>query len=163
MLSIQLSKGDIGSVGTFIVHFEGASTQPISYDESASSFKYKLEMLPTIHTVNAVKRFSKTNGLANDGVTWVVRFTHLQHERTQGAGNIQLFTVTSSLTGTERRSKRRRSRDESSTQKSKDCFLVFRTMFAYMLSMELGILNPRMLPRSHLVNNQRHQQMLNYL
>ena len=60
-----------------------------------------MEQLPTIHTVNAVKRLSKSTGLETDGVTWVVRFTHLQHERTQGAGNIQLFTVTSSLTGTE--------------------------------------------------------------
>ena len=91
------SETNIG--GDFVLRFEGDDTETISYDESAESFKSKLEALTTIHTVNVIKKY-KSGTNAALGVVWIIKFTHLQHERVQGAGNIQLFTVaTNSLTG----------------------------------------------------------------
>ena len=91
------SETNIG--GDFVLRFEGDDTETISYDESADSFKSKLEALTTIHTVNVIKKY-KSGTNAALGVVWIIKFTHLQHERVQGAGNIQLFTVaTNSLTG----------------------------------------------------------------
>merc|ERR1711871_587295 len=91
------SETNIG--GNFVLRFEGDDTETISYDESAESFKSKLEALTTIHTVNVIKKY-KSGTNAALGVVWIIKFTHLQHERVQGAGNVQLFTVvTNSLTG----------------------------------------------------------------
>jgi uncharacterized protein YpmB len=93
------TSADTSIGGNFVLQFEGDDTATIAYDEAESSFKTKLEALTTIHTVNVVKKY--TSGTDDTlGVTWIVRFTHLLHERMQGAGNVQLFTVsTNTLTG----------------------------------------------------------------
>jgi hypothetical protein len=93
------TRSDTAIGGNFILRFEGDDTGVIAYNENANTFKTKLEALTTIHTVNVVKKYA--SGTDDSlGVTWIIRFTHLQHERMQGAGNIQLFTVsTDNLTG----------------------------------------------------------------
>ena len=90
------------SSGTFDIGMEGFSTT-IAWNESAAQMKAKLEALSTIHTVNVeVEDVKDSAGVATGEKIWTVAFTHMTHERVQGAGNIQRMTASnySSLNGT---------------------------------------------------------------
>lgn len=84
--------------GTFTLAFEGKEVAAVSYDESAESFKEKLEAIDTIFCVD-VKRFTVDEGLNLH--SWYVTLAWLNGEVVPGAGNLGLFTVasTSNLDG----------------------------------------------------------------
>jgi hypothetical protein len=99
--SIVTSADSAISSGTFDVAMEGFSTT-VQWNESAAALKTKLETLPTIHTVNVeVEAKTDAAGTATGENIWTIGFTHMTHERVQGAGNVQLMVASnySSLNG----------------------------------------------------------------
>lgn len=84
--------------GTFTLAFEGKELAAVAYDESAESFKGKLEAIDTIFCVD-VKRFTVDEDL--NLYSWYVTLAWLNGEVVPGAGNLGLFTVvsTSNLDG----------------------------------------------------------------
>lgn len=79
--------------GTFTLAFEGNEMAAVAYDESAESFKGKLEAIDSIFCVD-VKRFTVNTEL--NLYSWFVTFSWLNGEIVPGAGNLGLFTVVSS-------------------------------------------------------------------
>lgn len=84
--------------GTFKLAFEGKEVaEAIDFDESAESFKGKLQAIDSIFCVD-VKRYTVDTSLGL--YSWYVTFAWLNGEIVPGAGNIGLFTVVdNSLTG----------------------------------------------------------------
>jgi hypothetical protein len=76
-----------GISGSFVLEFEGKKTADIMYNETARQFKLKCEALTTIYTANV---YAMNTG-PNNGRTWEIHFTHLNHETIQGAGNFGLI------------------------------------------------------------------------
>lgn len=85
-----------GVSGTFTLAFEGKVVAEIVFDESAETFKGKLQAINTIFCVD-VKRYLVDVSL----YSWHVTLAWLNGEVVPGAGNIGLLTVvdTSSLAG----------------------------------------------------------------
>jgi len=81
--------------GWFRLNFEGYDTELMRVNETAESFKQKLESLHTIYTVN-VDRESINDEF--ELYAWKVTFTHMRNERVQGAGNLPPMTVEYELT-----------------------------------------------------------------
>lgn len=80
--------------GTFTLAFEGKELAAVAYDESAESFKGKLEAIDTIFCVD-VKRFTVNEHL--NLYSWYVTLAWLNGEVVPGAGNIGLFNVVSTF------------------------------------------------------------------
>ena len=80
--------------GTFKLSFEGLETGDISFDASWQDIKGALDDLGTIHTVNVAR--SELSSSMNM-YAWTVTFTHLKDENVQGAGDISMIKVISSL------------------------------------------------------------------
>ena len=78
--------------GTFTLAFEGKEIASVAYDESAETFKAKLEAIETIFCTD-VKRFTVNADL--NLYRWFVSFSWLNGEVVPGAGNLGLFTVLS--------------------------------------------------------------------
>ncbi|CAM9326506.1 unnamed protein product, partial [Hapterophycus canaliculatus] len=78
--------------GTFVLAFEGKEIAAVSYDESAESFKTKLEVIDTIFCAD-VTRFTVDEDL--NLYSWYVTLAWLNGEVVPGAGNLGLFTVVS--------------------------------------------------------------------
>jgi hypothetical protein len=76
--------------GYFKLNMEGYDTEAIAHNESAISFKQKLESLHTIYTVNVHR---ETVSERYQLFAWRVTFTHMKNERIQGAGNLPPMTV----------------------------------------------------------------------
>lgn len=84
--------------GTFTLAFEGKVLAAVDHDESAETFKARLQAIDTIFCVD-VKRYTVDADLSL--YSWYVTLAWLNGEVVPGAGNIGLLTVvdTSSLTG----------------------------------------------------------------
>ena len=81
--------------GSFTLTMEGYTTQAIMYNESADSFRQKLEALPTIYTVKVTRvPLSQTLQL----YSWAITFTYMRRDLLQASGKLPPMVVgTSSL------------------------------------------------------------------
>ena len=101
--------------GTFTLDFEDEQTEPISVGASAADLAAALDGLSSIHTVSvsAVPALAYSEFGAHPShpaathsevasparaSAWMVTFTHMVHERYQGAGNIGMLRMNASLT-----------------------------------------------------------------
>lgn len=76
--------------GQFSLVMEGYTTPLISHDETAVSFRQKLEALPTIYAVK-VRRIPLS--AQKELFSWVITFAHMRREVVQGAGRLPPLTV----------------------------------------------------------------------
>ena len=89
-------QADSALSGSFNVTFEGHEVT-LNVADTAAQLKASLEAASTIHSVNVFTLSDSSQELVIS-----IQFTHLSHERVQGAGNVALFLVsdTSALGGT---------------------------------------------------------------
>jgi len=85
--SNDITEGDID------LTFEG-ETVTVPYDVTATDLKQALQSLSTIHTVTVSR---ETVGEFAGTYLWKITFTHLVHERQQGAGDIGLILASSNI------------------------------------------------------------------
>lgn len=96
--SLSSVEPEASATSTFTLAFEGKVVDDIDFDESAESFKAKLQAIDTIFCVD-VKRYTVDGDLKL--YSWYVTLAWLDGEVVPGAGNIGLLTVvdTSDLVG----------------------------------------------------------------
>lgn len=79
--------------GYFVLGMNGYETPQISFQESYTSFKQKLEYLPTVFAVHVKRDVLST---PKNLFCWTVTFSHMKGDVVQGAGNLPPLTVVAS-------------------------------------------------------------------